>query len=163
MRHDRNVKVVRMIPAPRTLTANGATVSAQTYGSGGNGLKGIVDTLAGGVEYDRVLVEISKQTGTAQKLSTVKLGMQSGAATLFASCTPLSGYTSGIVLSAITLSAVTYLIDINLAAYGSRKRYLNCKVTTCTTSGNVDVRARLIKGSQFPNATTGYTTITNYG
>lgn len=166
MRHDRNVKVVRMIPAPRTLTANGATVSAQTYGSGGNGLKGIVDTLAGGVEYDRVLIEISKQTGTAQKLSAVRLGMQSGANSVFTAacgCTVLSGYTSGIVLSAITLSAVTYLIDINLAAYGSRKRYLNCKVTTCTTSGNVDVRARLIKGSQFPNATTGYTTITNYG
>jgi len=158
MRHDRNFKLVRMIPAPRTTVANGQTVSAATYGSGGHGTMGIVDTLG----WDRALIEVSKQAGTAQKLSKLHLGMQSGPATLWASCTPLSGYTSGIVLSNVTASAATWLIDINLAGYASRKRYLNCKVTTCTTSGNVDVKCRLTRGEQFPPSATGYTTITNY-
>lgn len=158
MRIDRNMKFKRMIPGPRTVTANGATVSAKTYGSGGHATLGVVDTLG----WRRMRVELSKSTGTAQKLSKFYLGFQSGAATLWASCTPLSGFTSGIVLSSITTSSVTYAWDINLAAYKNRKRYLNCKVTTSTTSGNIEVRAYELDGEQFPPSTTGYVSITGY-
>lgn len=157
MRIDRNMQVKRMIPSPRTTTANGQTVSAKTYGSGGHATLGVANTQG----WRRCRVEISKSTGTAQKLSKVYLGMQSGANTLWASCSPLSGYTSGIVLSNITLSSVIYAFDINLAAYRSRKQYMNCKVTTSTTSGNIEVRIYELEGEQFPPSTTGYTTITN--
>lgn len=154
MRHDRNMKVVRCIPGPRTVTANGATVSAASYGSGGHGTKGIVDTLG----WDWVRLEIRKQAGSAQKLSKVKVGFQSGAATLFASCSPLSGRTSGIVLSNVTASAAIWRVEINLAGYASRKRYMNTQATTSTTSGNVDVTAYLFRGEQVPPSTTGFTT-----
>jgi hypothetical protein len=157
MRLDRAYRFKRMIPAPRTTTANGQTVSAASYGSGGHASRGIVDTLG----YARVRITLSKQTGTAQKLSKFYLGMQSGAATLWASCTPLSGFTSGIVLSSITTSSVSYAWDINLRQYPNRKRYLNCKVTTSTTSGNIDVRAELLEPETFPPSTTGYVSITN--
>jgi hypothetical protein len=157
MRIDRNLRMKRMLPSVRTTTANGQTISAATYGSGGHATLGVVDTQG----WRRVRVEVSKQAGTAQKLSKLYLGMQSGATTLWASCSPLSGYTSGIVLSAITTSSVTYAFDINLTGYRSRKRYLNCKLTTSTTSGNVEVRAYELEGEQFPPSTTGYTSITN--
>lgn len=157
MRHDENTKLIRMIPAPRTVTANGQSVSAITYGSSGE-TKGIVDVRG----WDRARIEISKQTGTAQK-ATVRIGFQSAKTTLFVSATPLSGTTSGIVMNGVTTSAITNLVDINLANYSGLKAFLTCKVTTCTTSGNVDVKCHLARGEQFPPSTTGYTTITRYG
>lgn len=159
MRLDRAFRMKRMLPAPKTTTANGQTVSAASYGSGGHATKGILDTQGWG----RVRIEVSKSGGTAQKLSKIKFGMQSGATTLFASCTPLSGYTSGVLLSGITTSAVAYAYDINLRAYRSRKRYLNCQLITSTTSGNVEVRAFLSEPEQFPvaDASNGYVSITN--
>ncbi len=158
MRNDENFKLVRMIPAPRMVTANGVSASAATYGSGGQGVKGICDTFG----YRRVRIHIAKSAGTAQKLSTLKFGFQSGAASLFASCTTLSGFTSGILASAITTSAWSKLIDIDLTNYAGRKRYLNAKLTTCTTSGTIEVSAYLTNAEQFPPSTTGYTVTQRY-
>jgi hypothetical protein len=154
MRHDADFKIIRMIPHPRTTTANGQTVSAATYGTTGS-TKGTVD-LRG---WDRAQIIIEKQAGTAQKLSKVYLGTQSAATTLWASTTPLPGFTSGIVLSSVTTSAAQWLVNINLAELSNRKAFLNCKVTTSTTSGNVDVSVLLMRGKQFPPATTGFTSV----
>lgn len=158
IRHDEDLKVVRLIPAPRMVTAAGVTASAATYGSGGHGTKGIADTLG----WRRARIEIKKSSGSAQKLMWVKLGFQSGAATLYASCTPLSGYTSGIIFSGITTSGYARLFDIDLSSYSGRKRYINCQIRTCTTCGTVDVTCNLTNGEQFPPSTTGYAASTRY-
>lgn len=159
MQHFLNQKVVRAIPAPKTTTANGHTVSAATYGSGGNGLKGIVDTTG----YDYAVIEIRKSSGTAQKLSKVKIGFQSGPTTLFASCTPLSGLTSGNILSASpTTSGLMIGYGIALNQYSLRKRYMNTQLITSTTCGNVDVSVRLIRGDTFPPSVTGYSSFVKY-
>lgn len=163
MRHDEDLKVVRMIPIPRHETANGASSSAATYGSGGatGNLRGIVDTLG----YRRARIELRKSMTSAP--TTLRLAMQSGAATLFASAYnasgSLSGYTSGKVFTQVAASGRTYVIDIDLSAYGKRKRYLNAKLTTCNTCGYNDVSCYLTNAEQFPPATTGYTTTIRLG
>lgn len=157
MRHDENIKTIVMIPGPRTTTANGASVSAATYGTTGS-TKGLVDVRG----WDRARIRILKQTGTAQK-ATVRLAFQSASTTLFVSATALSGTTSGIVMNGVTTSGIQNLYDINLASYSGLKAFLNCKVTTSTTSGNVTVLCDLVRGEQFPPSTTGFTTITRYG
>jgi hypothetical protein len=154
MRYDADFKIIRMIPHPRTTTANGQTVSAATYGTTGS-TKGTVD-LRG---WDRAQIIIEKQAGTAQKLSKVYLSFQSAASTLWASSTPITGFTSGIVLSSVTTSAATWLVNLNLAERSDRKAFLNTKITTSTTSGNVGVTCILTKGKEFPPGTTGFTTV----
>lgn len=158
-RNDRFYRRRMLLPMVRTTTANGQTISAATYGSGGaTGTTGIMD-LQG---YRRVHVIVAKQAGTAQKLSKLKLGFQSGAATLFASCSPLTGVTSGIVLSSITTSRASYLIDIDLTAQSNLKRYLNCLLTTSTTSGNILVEAYGVDPEQCPPSTTGFTSVQTF-
>ena len=158
MRHDRNVKVVRMIPIPQ-LGAN-ATVSAGTYGSGGHGTKGIVDTRG----FNRALIEV-RRGGGATKVKSVHIGFQSGATTLMASSTLLSGYTSGNWFTSSSTSQSVWLLDINLNSITNAKRYLNCKVVTSAASSiaKIDVTCRLTRGEQFPPSTTGYTSTTAVG
>lgn len=137
-------KVWTMIPMPRHETANGATSSAATYGSGGGTAgRGVVDTLG----YDYIEFLFIKNTGTAAKC-TLRFAEQSGAATLFASATALTGGT----LSAVTASAVVYRFPVINRA--SRKRYMNCKLTTSTTCGYSCVLAILRKGRIQPGGTT---------
>ncbi len=162
MRHDDDIKTVAMIPGPRHETANGASSSAKTYGSGavaGN-LKGIVDTAG----YRRARVRLIKSLTSAP--TSLRLFFQSGAATLCASAYnasgALSGYTSGKVFSVVAVSGGQYLVDIDLTTYSKRKRYLNAKVTTCNTCGYPMVLCDLTLADTFPPATTGYTTTIRY-
>lgn len=157
MRQDRRIRRWRMIPGVKVTNT---TASAATYGSGGNGTLGIVDTRG----LSRVRIEVSRgKTGTASKIKSVHIGFQSGATTLMASSTLLSGYTSGNVFTSTTASGNIYAFDINLLTISNRKRYLNCKVVTSTTSNNICVDAFGTELEQFPPSTTGYTSITNIG
>lgn len=156
MRQDQDIKWVNMIPAPRTTTANGQSVSAASYGTGGS-TKGIADIRG----YRRAVVFVTKQTGTAQKAS-VRLAFHSGSSTLFVSATPLTGTTSGLVLDGVTTSAICNRYVLDLTKLASTLAYMTAKVTTSTTSGNVGVYCMLTNAEQFPPSTTGFTTSTNY-
>jgi len=154
MRRDRADKVIQMIP---TRKITNASVSAGTYGSGGNGTKGIVDTAG----YDLVRVEVSHGVGNT-KLTKFHLGFLSAPNFAIASATLFSGLTSGIVLSNKTASQSVYGFDLYLPGI-THKRYMTCKLTNSTTSCPFSVTARLRMANEFPPATTGFTSLTQYG
>lgn len=164
MRHDRNLKVVRMIPLQEIAST---TVSAATQGSGGKVSQGIAD-LTG---YDFCRVEIRRRTlaSANTKIEKFHLYFASGATTLAASGTLFSGRTSGIVLSAKTASRDFHAIEINLHSISNLKRYMGCKIEMSGTSAAVDVTAYLIKGKIIPTpspvsqTTFNYTSITSFG
>lgn len=165
MRWDRDYKLVRMIPGVKVTNTS---ASARTYGSGGHGTLGVVDTMPGGVAYDRCRISICRNTGTASKVKSCKVFFQSGAATLCASAYnasgALSGYTSGSWLaSSSTSGTMLGTLDVNLAGYSKRKRYINALVATSTTSNAIELRCELYRGAAFPPSTTGLGTITVYG
>lgn len=145
-------KVIRMIPAPRHATANGATASAKTYGAGTleTHRSGIVDTAG----WDVAVIEVRKSAGSAAKASW-RIGEQSAAATLFASTTNLaSAVACGITTSR---AAYRYVIDLRNSA---RKRFLNAILVTSTTCGMTDITCRLQRGETFPATTTGFISTT---
>ncbi len=162
MRFDLRPKLVKMIP-DRKITS--AVVSAKTYGTGGHVNSGVADTNG----YDHAVIEVGQGIGLAHNIKKLCLGFQSGAATLFASCTPLSGLTSGAIITAKTTSGGVWRAIINLNAGAQRKRYLNCKlsVSGAATSAGVSyhVFCYLHRASTFPQASTatGYTSTTEYG
>lgn len=162
MRFDLRPKLVKMIP-DRKITS--ATVSAKTYGTGGHANSGIAD-LNG---YDIAVIEVGQGIGLAHKIKKLCLGFQSGAATLFASTTVLSGLTSGAIITAVTTTGGVWRAIINLNAGAQRKRYLNCKLSVsgaATSAGtSYHVYCYLHQGKAFPQASTstGYTTTTEYG
>ena len=102
MRHYLDRKVIRMIPAPRHATANGATSSARTYGIGTLETHkfGLVDTAG----WDVAIITVRKSSGTACK-SSWRIGEQSATGTLYASATVVA-----------VPGASTVTVDASLAA-----------------------------------------------
>lgn len=143
-----DIKVVRMIPGPRHATAAGVSASAPTYGSGGAS-HGVVDTAG----YDQALLMVLKSAATAAKVSW-KFYHQSGATTLAASANSIAS----AVACGITASRVGHMYRLNLTGY---KRYLNAKITTCTTCGMTQVLCILTKGEVIPPGNNGFTVTRN--
>ena len=152
MRWDKDIKRIRMIPAPRHATAAGVTASAATYGSGGSTSgRGIVDTLG----YDWALLTAEKSSGSAAKASW-RFYEQSGAATLIASATAITS----ALASGITTSRTAHGYWLNLRT-PTRKRYLNAILVTSTTCGMTNIACTLFKGDSFPPSFNGFTVTRN--
>lgn len=153
MRHDKDYKLVRLVPLQKM--TSGTAVSAITAGSTGSTV-GEADTT--GWARCRLEIAFKARTNNACKIKTVKIGFASAASTLFASSTVFSGRASGIVVSAITTKCGCYAVDFALSTNASNKRWMNSKIVySGGTSAEVELRAYLYKGEQFPAGTLGYT------
>lgn len=147
-----DLKVWRLIGTPRHETANGATTSAKTHGSGGNtGGIGICDRAG----FDFALVIFARSMVNSTASTNWQLFHQSGAGTLCASATSIaSAGVNGLVGASGNYHV--YRVDLR-----DKKRYLNAKITTCGTCGYPDAWAILFNGNMFPPSFGSKATVRN--